>query len=89
MPSQNNEEDTPLHTASRFGVPELVALYLAHRASVDAVNSLQETPLMTAAFWAFDAKEQTFSQDHHLVCRLLLDHKAGERLWISFFPHDW
>ncbi|CAK6949621.1 ankyrin repeat and SOCS box protein 4 [Scomber scombrus] len=80
MPSQNNEEDTPLHTASKFGVPELVALYLAHRASVDAVNSLQETPLMTAAFWAFNAKEQTFSQDHHLVCRLLLDHKADPNL---------
>lgn len=78
MPSQNNEEDTPLHTAARFGVPELVALYLAHGASVDAVNSLQETPLMTAVFWTFDTKEQIYSQDHHIVCRLLLDHQAGE-----------
>lgn len=77
-PSQNNSEDAPLHTAARFGIPELAALYLAHGASVDALNSLQETPLMTAAFWAFDSKEQTYSQDHHLVCRLLLDHHAGE-----------
>lgn len=80
-PSQNNSEDAPLHTAARFGIPELVGLYLAHGASVDALNSLQETPLMTAAFWAFDSKEQTYSQDHHVVCRLLLDHQAGE------FPH--
>lgn len=80
MPSQNNNEDTPLHTAARFGIPELSALYLAHGASVNALNSFQETPLMTAAFWAFDSKEQTYSQDHHLVCRILLDHKAGEFL---------
>lgn len=80
MSSQNNNEDTPLHTAARFGIPELSALYLAHGASVNAVNSLQETPLMTAAFWAFDPKEQTYRQDHHLVCRILLDHKAGEFL---------
>ncbi|XP_070703133.1 ankyrin repeat and SOCS box protein 4 [Pempheris klunzingeri] len=76
MPGYNKDEDTPLHTAARFGVPELVSLYLAHRASVDAINSLQETPLMAAVFWTFDAREQTYSQDHHIVCRLLLDHKA-------------
>ncbi|XP_044028719.1 ankyrin repeat and SOCS box protein 4 [Siniperca chuatsi] len=80
MPSHNNDEDTPLHTAARFGVPELVALYLAHGAPVDAVNSLQETPLMTAAFWGFDAKEQIYSQNHHIVCRLLLDHQADPNL---------
>lgn len=84
-PSQNTEEDTPLHTAARFGVPELVALYLANGATVDAINSLQETPLMTAVFWAMDTKEQTYSQDHHLVCRLLLDHKAGEAPWYETF----
>ncbi|XP_047461308.1 ankyrin repeat and SOCS box protein 4 [Mugil cephalus] len=80
MTSNNNEEDTPLHTAARFGIPELVALLLAHGACVDAVNSLQETPLMIAVFWAFDPKEQIYSQDHHLVCRLLLDHKADPNL---------
>ncbi|XP_035537456.1 ankyrin repeat and SOCS box protein 4 [Morone saxatilis] len=80
MPSQNHDEETPLHTVARFGVPELLALYLAHGASVDAVNFLQETPLMTAAFWAFDPKEQIYSQDHHLVCRLLLDHHADPNL---------
>ncbi|XP_054619668.1 ankyrin repeat and SOCS box protein 4 [Dunckerocampus dactyliophorus] len=79
-PSHNNEEDTPLHTAARFGVPELVALYLAHGASVDGLNSFQESALMTAAFWSFDPKEQTYSQDHHLVARLLLDHKADANL---------
>uniref|UniRef100_A0A667ZJ89 Ankyrin repeat and SOCS box containing 4 n=1 Tax=Myripristis murdjan TaxID=586833 RepID=A0A667ZJ89_9TELE len=78
--SHNSDEDTPLHTAARFGIPELAALYLAHGASVNAVNSRQETPLITAAFWAFDTKEQTYSQDHHLVCRILLDHKADPNL---------
>ncbi|PWA15281.1 hypothetical protein CCH79_00008456 [Gambusia affinis] len=78
--SHNNEEDTPLHTAARFGVPELVALLLTHGASVNALNALQETPLMTAAFWAFDSKEQVYSQDHHFVCRLLLDHQADPNL---------
>ncbi|XP_051247204.1 ankyrin repeat and SOCS box protein 4 [Dicentrarchus labrax] len=80
MPSQSHDEETPLHTVARFGVPELLALYLNHGASVDAVNFLQETPLMTAAFWAFDPKEQIYSQDHHLVCRLLLDHHADPNL---------
>ncbi|XP_020562764.1 ankyrin repeat and SOCS box protein 4 isoform X1 [Oryzias latipes] len=80
MTSNNNEEDTPLHTAARFGVPELVALFLAHGASVNAVNILQETPLMTAVFWSFDSKEQTYSQDHHIVCRLLLDHQADPNM---------
>ncbi|XP_040908648.1 ankyrin repeat and SOCS box protein 4 [Toxotes jaculatrix] len=80
IPSHNNDEDTPLHTAARFGVPELTALYLAHGAPVDAVNSLKETPLMTAAFWAFDPKEQIYSEDHHFVCRLLLDHQADPNL---------
>lgn len=90
-PSQNSSEDTPLHTAARLGVPELAALYLARGASVDALNALQETPLMTAAFWAFDPKEQAYSQDHHVVCRLLLDHRAGEcplpgkGLYLHFF----
>ncbi|XP_039976816.1 ankyrin repeat and SOCS box protein 4 [Xiphias gladius] len=80
MPSHNNDEDTPLHKAARFGVPELVALYLAHGVSVDVVNSFQETPLMTAAFWAFDFKEQIYSEGHHFVCRLLLDHRADPNL---------
>uniref|UniRef100_UPI0037E93CCC ankyrin repeat and SOCS box protein 4-like n=1 Tax=Semicossyphus pulcher TaxID=241346 RepID=UPI0037E93CCC len=80
MVSKSKQEETPLHTAARFGIPELVALYLAHGASVDALNALQETPLMTAAFWAFDTKEQIYKEDHHLVCRLLLDHKADPNL---------
>ncbi|KAK2921206.1 hypothetical protein Q8A73_000691 [Channa argus] len=80
MPSNNNEEETPLHTAARFGVPDLVALYLVHGASVDAVNSFQETPLMAAVFWAFDTKEQIYSEPHHFVCRILLDHQADPNL---------
>uniref|UniRef100_A0AAY4E2N2 SOCS box domain-containing protein n=1 Tax=Denticeps clupeoides TaxID=299321 RepID=A0AAY4E2N2_9TELE len=69
----NNDEDTPLHAASRFGVPELVGLYASNGANLDAVNSRQETPLITAAFWAYCTRSQTFSTEHHLVCRMLLD----------------
>ncbi|XP_036947868.1 ankyrin repeat and SOCS box protein 4 isoform X2 [Acanthopagrus latus] len=80
VPSNSNEEDTPLHTVARFGVPQLLALYLAHGASVDVVNSAQETALMTAVFWSYDSKEQNYSQDHQIVCRLLLDHHADPNL---------
>ncbi|XP_019905711.2 ankyrin repeat and SOCS box protein 4 isoform X2 [Esox lucius] len=80
-PSQNKDENTPLHTAARLGIPELVALYISHGARVDALNSLNETPLITAAFWAMDVREQTYSEDHHLVCRILLDHGADPNLY--------
>ncbi|XP_026867891.2 ankyrin repeat and SOCS box protein 4 isoform X2 [Electrophorus electricus] len=80
MPSQNTEEDTPLHTAARFGISELVALYTAHGADVDAANSHMETPLITAAFWAMDSREQTYSANHHLVSRMLLDYGADPNL---------
>ncbi|KAG5265006.1 hypothetical protein AALO_G00260410 [Alosa alosa] len=74
---QNSDEDTPLHTAARFGVPELTALYLTHGAEVNINNSRLETPLITAAYWAFCPREQIFSPDHHLVCRILLDNGAN------------
>ncbi|XP_056439243.1 ankyrin repeat and SOCS box protein 4-like isoform X2 [Gadus chalcogrammus] len=80
MPSDNNEEDTPLHRAARFGIPQLAALYLSSGAAVNAVNSHKETPLLTAAFWAFDQKEQLYSEDHHLVCRILLDRNADPNI---------
>ncbi|XP_028317118.1 ankyrin repeat and SOCS box protein 4 [Gouania willdenowi] len=78
--ASHDTEDTPLHTAARFGVPELVNLFLAHGASVNAVNALHETPIMTATFWAFNSRDQLYSTDHHLVCRLLLDHGAEPNL---------
>lgn len=80
MASHNCDEDTPLHTAARFGVPELTALYLGHNAHVDVGNSRLETPLITAAYWAFCQREQIFSPDHHIVCRLLLDHGANPNI---------
>ncbi|KAL2080275.1 hypothetical protein ACEWY4_024068 [Coilia grayii] len=80
MASQNNDEDTPLHTAARFGIPELTALYLSHGADINKGNARLETPLIVAAYWAFCTREQIFSPDHHLVCRLLLDHGANPDL---------
>ncbi|XP_018587344.2 ankyrin repeat and SOCS box protein 4 [Scleropages formosus] len=78
--SDNNDMETPLHTVARCGIPELVALYVAHGANVDAANAHQETPLITAAFWALSMREQEYSTNHHLVCRLLLDHGANVNL---------
>ncbi|KAF4100401.1 ankyrin repeat and SOCS box protein 4 isoform X2 [Onychostoma macrolepis] len=76
MPSEENQ-DTPLHTATRYGIPELVDYYIAHGADINAVNGYMETPLITAAFWTMDIRERTYSPDHHLVCRILLDHNAN------------
>jgi len=81
MPSEENQ-DTPLHTAARYGVPELVDLYISQGADINAVNGYMETPLITAAFWAMDMRERTYSPDHHLVCRILLDHNA------NFYLHE-
>ncbi|XP_036371886.1 ankyrin repeat and SOCS box protein 4 [Megalops cyprinoides] len=71
--SENSEEDTPLHTAARFGLPEHINLYVRYGGSINAPNAHSETPLITAAFWAFNQREQVYSEDHHLVCRMLLD----------------
>nr|XP_032643828.1 ankyrin repeat and SOCS box protein 4 isoform X3 [Chelonoidis abingdonii] len=74
--TNNQDEETPLHTAARFGIPELVAFYVDQGANVDAVNAHMETPLASAAYWALRFKEQVYSLEHHLICRMLLDYKA-------------
>ncbi|XP_069769774.1 ankyrin repeat and SOCS box protein 4 isoform X2 [Narcine bancroftii] len=77
LQTDNDYKETPLHTAARFGVPELVALYVDHGAHVDSVNIYSETPLITAICWALEMKEQVYSTDHHLVCRTLIDYGAS------------
>ncbi|XP_067907405.1 ankyrin repeat and SOCS box protein 4 [Heterodontus francisci] len=77
LQANNDYKDTPLHTAARFGVPELVALYVDHGADVDSVNVYLETPLNTAIYWALNMKEQQYSTDHHLICRMLIDYGAS------------
>ncbi|MEE6513939.1 hypothetical protein FKM82_021827, partial [Ascaphus truei] len=74
--TNNQVEETPLHTAARVGIPELVAFYVNHGAIVDSVNANMETPLATAAYWALNIKEQVYSTKHHLICRMLLDYNA-------------
>ncbi|XP_060013037.1 ankyrin repeat and SOCS box protein 4 isoform X1 [Lagenorhynchus albirostris] len=76
MKTNNQDEETPLHTAAHFGLPELVAFYVEHGAIVDSVNAHMETPLAIATYWALRFKEQEFSREHHLICRMLLDYKA-------------
>ncbi|XP_072910295.1 ankyrin repeat and SOCS box protein 4 [Hemitrygon akajei] len=75
--AENDYKETPLHTAVRFGVPELVALYVDHGADVNSVNIYLETPLITAIYWALDMKEQKYSENHHLICRMLIDYGAS------------
>ncbi|XP_061443327.1 ankyrin repeat and SOCS box protein 4 isoform X2 [Rhineura floridana] len=74
--TNDQEEETPLHTAARCGIPEMVAFYVEQGAVVDCANAHRETPLACAAYWALNVKEQTYSTDHHLICRMLLDYKA-------------
>ncbi|XP_063777438.1 ankyrin repeat and SOCS box protein 4 isoform X2 [Pseudophryne corroboree] len=76
LQSENQSEETPLHTVARVGIPELVAFYVNHGAIVDSTNSTLETPLATAAYWALNIKEQEYSTKHHLICRMLLDYNA-------------
>ncbi|XP_053121026.1 ankyrin repeat and SOCS box protein 4 isoform X2 [Hemicordylus capensis] len=74
--TNNPEEETPLHTVTRCGIPEMVAFYVEQGAAVDSPNAHRETPLACAVYWALNGKEQTYSSDHHLICRMLLDYKA-------------
>nr|XP_056713774.1 ankyrin repeat and SOCS box protein 4 [Euleptes europaea] len=74
--TNNQDEETPLHTVTRFGIPEMVAFYIEQGATVDSVNAHRETPLAYATYWAHNVREQTYSTDHHLICRMLLDYKA-------------
>ncbi|KAM5124996.1 ankyrin repeat and SOCS box protein 4, partial [Mantella aurantiaca] len=76
LESSDPAEETPLHTAARVGIPELVAFYVNHGAMVDSPNANLETPLATAAYWALNIKEQKYSDKHHLICRMLLDFDA-------------
>lgn len=76
MKTNNADEETPLHVAVRCGLPELAAFYVEQGALVDSVNAQQETPLALAAYWALRFREQVYSAQHHLVCRLLLASKA-------------
>ncbi|KAM9307905.1 ankyrin repeat and SOCS box protein 4 [Gastrophryne carolinensis] len=76
LQSNDDAEETPLHTVARYGIPELVAFYIGHGAVVDSINSNLETPLATAAYWSLNIKEQKYSQKHQLICRMLLDYEA-------------
>ena len=76
MKTNNQDEETPLHTAAHFGLSELVAFYVEHGAIVDSVNAHMETPLAIATYWALRFKEQEYSREHHLICRMLLDYHA-------------
>ncbi|XP_054847584.1 ankyrin repeat and SOCS box protein 4 isoform X2 [Eublepharis macularius] len=74
--TNNQDEETPLHTVARHGIPEMVAFYVENGAVVDSTNAHRESPLAYATYWALNVKEQTYSSDHHLICRMLLDYKA-------------
>jgi hypothetical protein len=65
----NDEESTPLHTASEHGHIPVVTLLLEHGASVDLANDNGDTPIMMAS-----------RNGHTPVVRLLLEHDADPHL---------
>lgn len=76
LKTNNQDEETPLHTAVHFGLLELATFYVEHGAKVNCMNAHMEAPLGTAAYWALRYKEQEYSREHQLICRMLLDNHA-------------
>ncbi|XP_049640645.1 ankyrin repeat and SOCS box protein 4 [Suncus etruscus] len=75
--TNNYEEETPLHTASQFGLSELATFYVENGAIVNMVNAYMETPLAVATYWALRFQDQKYNKEHHRICRMLIDHKAN------------
>ncbi|XP_029462267.1 ankyrin repeat and SOCS box protein 18 isoform X2 [Rhinatrema bivittatum] len=73
QPSEETEE-TPLHIAAKHGLHEHVLLYLRYGASVDSLNSKEETPLSVACG---ESKQLEHQEKYLQVCRLLLAHGAN------------
>uniref|UniRef100_UPI00358DFCD0 ankyrin repeat and SOCS box protein 18-like n=1 Tax=Myxine glutinosa TaxID=7769 RepID=UPI00358DFCD0 len=65
--------DTPLHTASTYGLVGHVKLYLSSGAHVDARNAREETPLHAACL---NARAALGGHRYLQVCDLLLTHGA-------------
>lgn len=75
--TNNYEEETPLHTASQFGLSELATFYVENGAIVNMVNAYMETSLAVAAYWALRFQDQKYNKEHHRICRMLIDNKAN------------
>ena len=58
-------DESPLHCASDFGYSEIVQLLVDNKAALDEYNDDQFTPLLLAVL-----------EDHHSVCKILVDAKA-------------
>lgn len=85
MKTNNQDEETPLHTAAHFGLAELVAFYVEHGAIVDSVNAHMETPLAIATYWALRFKEQEYSRDRSSANSFSSIHRA--RVFASAYPY--
>ncbi|XP_062390106.1 ankyrin repeat and SOCS box protein 18 isoform X2 [Sardina pilchardus] len=74
--SEDGEDESPLHVAAKYGLPQHVQLYLRYGAKVDQQKSSEETALCLACgearFDSGDEQEEGFLQ----VCHFLLDYGA-------------
>ena len=65
MNAQNEDQETPLHFASKRGHLEVVRLLLGHGADVHIRGSESRTPF-----------QQATEEGHHEIAQLLLEHGA-------------
>ncbi|XP_078094066.1 ankyrin repeat and SOCS box protein 4 isoform X2 [Mustelus asterias] len=83
----------PLHVAIDVTNRDCVSMLIHHGAKVNAFSLSGHTPLhlcktkesiscaklliWNAIYWALNMKEQQYSTDHHLICRMLIDYGAS------------
>jgi ankyrin repeat protein len=69
--SRGKDNTTPLHSSSKYALPEVTRVLLNHGASVNAKNSLGRTPLHELAI-----EEHRMDSDTLTVSQLLLENNA-------------
>ncbi|XP_030643155.1 ankyrin repeat and SOCS box protein 18 [Chanos chanos] len=78
--SSEEEEETPLHVAARFGLPHHAQLYLRYGASVNHTSSSGESPLGLACAEAQEKHSDDQDERYLQLCRLLLSYGANVNL---------
>ncbi|KAI1899774.1 hypothetical protein AGOR_G00065210 [Albula goreensis] len=76
VPSEE-EEETPLHVASRHGLHHHAQLYLRYGAQVNARSASGETPLVTACAGARSPRCEEDCDTYLQLCRMLLAYGAN------------
>ncbi|XP_034160259.1 ankyrin repeat and SOCS box protein 18 isoform X2 [Pangasianodon hypophthalmus] len=74
------EEDTPLITVARHGLPHHAQLFLRYGANINHTSSSGETALGAACLEAQQKQGEDQAEGHFQVCRLLLSYGANVNL---------